>query len=453
MEKVFRDPVHDYITVNHPVISELIDTAEFQRLRRIKQLGTSSFTFHGAEHTRFSHCLGVYHIAKRITDYFSRNFPLEWNPDENLLTQCAALLHDVGHGAYSHTFEGLFNTDHEAVTREIITSPDTEINGILRRVSPDFPEKVASVISHEYSNPQVVQLISSQIDADRMDYLLRDAYFTGAVYGQFDLTWILRVIVPTENGIAFKYSGMHAVEDYIVSRYQMYMQVYFHASSRSMEVLLQKLLARAKFLYASQPDYFAISSPCLVPFFEQNHNLQDYLRLDDGVMNTYFQVWMSHDDKILADLASAYVNRHLLKSITFDPKTVELEDLEILSSLVEEAGFNPDYYTGIHSNYDLPYDFYRPSSEKPRTEINILQKNGSLTELSVLSPLIKSLTGTIHGNSRFYFPKIMLENPEFTKYIVNDSLVINQNFTDRNFTASENTDDSVSKQLSLDDNL
>ena len=89
MEKVFRDPVHDYITVNHPVISELIDTAEFQRLRRIKQLGTSSFTFHGAEHTRFSHCLGVYHIAKRITDYFSRNFPLEWNPDENLLTQCA----------------------------------------------------------------------------------------------------------------------------------------------------------------------------------------------------------------------------------------------------------------------------------------------------------------------------------------------------------------------------
>ena len=453
MEKVFRDPVHDYITVNHPVISELIDTAEFQRLRRIKQLGTSSITFHGAEHTRFSHCLGVYHIAKRITDYFSRNFPLEWNPDENLLTQCAALLHDVGHGAYSHTFEGLFNTDHEAVTQEIITSPDTEINEILRKVSPDFPEKVASVISHEYSNPQVVQLISSQIDADRMDYLLRDAYFTGAVYGQFDLTWILRVIVPTENGIAFKYSGMHAVEDYIVSRYQMYMQVYFHASSRSMEVLLQKLLARAKFLYASQPDYFAISSPCLVPFFEQNHNLQDYLRLDDGVMNTYFQVWMSHDDEILADLASAYVNRHLLKSITFDPKTVELEDLEILSSLVEEAGFNPDYYTGIHSNYDLPYDFYRPSSEKPRTEINILQKNGSLTELSVLSPLIKSLTGTIHGNSRFYFPKIMLENPEFTKYIVNDSLVINQNFTDRNSTASENTDDSVSKQLSLDDNL
>lgn len=363
----------------------------------------------------------MYHIAKRITDYFSLNFPLEWNPDENLLTQCAALLHDVGHGAYSHTFEGLFGTDHEAVTREIITSPQTEVNAILRQVSADFPEKVASVISHEYPNPQVVQLISSQIDADRMDYLLRDAYFTGAVYGKFDLTWILRVIVPTENGIAFKYSGMHAVEDYIVSRYQMYMQVYFHASSRSMEVLLQKLLARAKALYKKYPEYFAMSSPCLVPFFREEHRLEDYLRLDDGVMNTYFQIWMTHEDPILADLARAYVNRHLLKSIKFNRDTVSLDDLSILTQLVEKAGYDPDYYTGVHSNYDLPYDFYRPSSQKPRTEIKILQKDGALTELSVLSPLIKSLTGTIHGNSRFYFPKEMMENPEFTKHIQNDT--------------------------------
>lgn len=447
MEKVFRDPVHDYITVTDSVISELIDTAEFQRLRRIKQLGTSSFTFHGAEHTRFSHCLGVYHIARRITDYFSLTFPLEWNPDENLLTQCAALLHDVGHGAYSHTFEGLFDTDHEAMTREIITSSYTEINAVLRKVAPDFPEKVASVISHKYPNPQVVQLISSQIDADRMDYLLRDAYFTGAVYGQFDLTWILRVIVPTENGIAFKYSGMHAVEDYIVSRYQMYMQVYFHAASRSMEVLLQKLLARAKVLYIQNPDYFVLNSPCLVPFFEQKANLQDYLRLDDGVMNTYFQAWMNHPDSILSDLATAYINRHLLKSIKFDRDKVGAEQLTVLADLVEAAGFDPEYYTGIHSNYDLPYDFYRPSSERPRTEIKILQNNGSLTELSAISPLIKSLTGTIHGNSRFYFPKIMLENPDFSKHIVNDSFVAEVTMT------TEKTSEPDSQQLLLDETI
>ncbi len=420
MEKVFREPVHNYIHVDNQTIYDLINTAEFQRLRRIKQLGTSSYTFHGAEHSRFSHCLGVYHIAKTITDAFSMKYPLEWNPDENLVTQCAALLHDVGHGAYSHTFEGLFNTDHEAVTREIITSPNTEINAVLRRISADFPERVASVISHKYPNPQVVQLISSQIDADRMDYLLRDSYYSGVVYGQFDIARILHVITPVTDGIAFKFSGLHAVEDYIVSRYQMYMQVYFHPASRSMEVLLKNLLARAKVLYPEHIEYFTMTSPCLVPFFEFNNTLQDYLRLDDGVMNTYFQTWMTCDDAILSDLASAYINRHLLKSVRFTKNTAHL--LDKLRTLVAENGFDPAYYTGVHDNFDLPYDFYRPNSDKPRTQIEILQKDGTLTELSELSPLVASLTGTIHGNSRFYFPKIMLENEEFMSFIKNDEI-------------------------------
>lgn len=422
MEKVFREPVHNYIHVNHQTIYDLINTAEFQRLRRVKQLGTSSYTFHGAEHSRFSHCMGVYHIAKTITDHFTASYPLAWNPDENLVTQCAALLHDVGHGAYSHTFEGLFNTDHEAVTREIITSPTTEINAVLRKVAPDFPEKVASVISHQYPNPQVVQLISSQIDADRMDYLLRDSYYTGVVYGQFDLARILHVILPVPDGIAFRISGLHAVEDYIVSRYQMYMQVYFHPASRSMEVILKNLLARAKFLYPDHIEYFMLTSPRLIPFFEQNHTLHDYLALDDGVTNTYFQTWMSSDDSILADLAQAYINRHLFKSVEVDHETEP--SVILLRKMVADAGFDPDYYTGIHDNFDLPYDFYRPDSENPRTQIEILQKDGHLTELSELSSLVASFTGTIHGNRRFYFPKIMLDHENFTKYIQNDKVVL-----------------------------
>lgn len=428
LEKVFRDPVHDYIHVENKTIYDLINTAEFQRLRRIKQLGTSSYTFHGAEHSRFSHCMGVYHIAKTITEWFTKSYPKIWNPEENLVTQCAALLHDVGHGAYSHTFEGLFGTDHEAMTREIITSPATEINAVLRQVSPDFPEQVASVISHDYPNPQVVQLISSQIDADRMDYLLRDAYYTGAVYGQFDLTRILRVIAPAENGIVFRVSGMHAVEDYIVSRYQMYMQVYFHPASRSMEVILQNLLKRAKVLYRSEKKYFTQTSPCLIPFFENSQNLQDYLALDDGVMNTYFQAWTSHEDNCLSQLARMYVNRHLLKSLEFnqgqeqqlDLFSSEASLLDKLRESVRKQGFDPQYFTGIHSNFDLPYDFYRPNSNKPRTQIEILKKDGALTELSEVSPIVASLAGTIHGNSRFYFPKVMLENPEFMHLIRNN---------------------------------
>ena len=420
MEKIFREPVHNFIHVENQVIYDLINSAEFQRLRRIKQLGTSSYTFHGAEHSRFSHCMGVYHIAKTITDQFSLKYPLEWDPDENLVTQCAALLHDVGHGAYSHTFEGLFDTDHEEITRQIIISPETEINGILRHVSPDFPHQVASVISHEYPNPQVVQLISSQIDADRMDYLLRDSYYAGVTYGQFDLTRILHGIRPVPDGIAFNVNSLHAVEDYIVSRYQMYMQVYFHPASRAMEVILKKLLARAKDLYPQHLDYFKRTSPCLIPFFEGQHDLQDYLALDDGVMNTYFQAWQTCHDAILADLARAYVNRHLLKSVRVTQETEGL--LPELEDMVTAAGFPAAYYTGIHDNFDLPYDFYRPDAKSPRTQIEIYQKNGQMSELSELSPLVASLAGTIHGNRRFYFPKVMLENEEFAAFIENDTL-------------------------------
>lgn len=428
-EKVFRDPVHNYITVNHPVIYDLINSKEFQRLRRVKQVSTTVFTFHGAEHSRFSHCLGVYEIARRVTEIFDAKFPEIWDTNEDLLTMVAALLHDVGHGAYSHTFEKLFDTDHEAITQEIITSPDTEVNAILRQVSPDFPEKVASVINHTYHNKQVVQLISSQIDCDRMDYLLRDSYYSGANYGQFDLTRILRVIRPTKDSIVFEYNGMHAVEDYIVSRFQMYMQVYFHPASRAMEVLLQNLLKRAKYLYHIDSHFFEKTSPNLIPFLANQASLADYLSLDDGVMNTYFQAWISAEDDILADLASRFVNRKVFKSVTFEEES--RKDLSHLVELVKSVGFDPDYYTGIHVNFDLPYDIYRPEKREPRTEINMIQKDGSVVELSTISPIVKTLTGTIYGDRRFYFPKEMLRDDdlftqtknEFMSYISNDHFV------------------------------
>lgn len=428
-EKVFRDPVHNYITVNHPVIYDLINSKEFQRLRRVKQVSTTVFTFHGAEHSRFSHCLGVYEIARRVTEIFDAKFSEIWDSNENLLTMVAALLHDVGHGAYSHTFEKLFDTDHEAITQEIITSPDTEVNAILRGVSPDFPENVASVINHTYHNKQVVQLISSQIDCDRMDYLLRDSYYSGARYGQFDLTRILRVIRPTADGIVFEYNGMHAVEDYIVSRFQMYMQVYFHPASRAMEVLLQNLLKRAKYLYHIDSHFFKKTSPNLIPFLTNQACLADYLSLDDGVMNTYFQAWMAAEDDILADLASRFVNRKVFKSVTFEEES--RKDLSHLVELVKSVGFDPDYYTGIHVNFDLPYDIYRPEKKEPRTEINMIQKDGSVVELSTISPIVKTLTGTIYGDRRFYFPKEMLSDDdlfahtkkEFMSYISNDHFV------------------------------
>ena len=245
-EKVFKDPVHRYVHVRDQVIWDLIKTREFQRLRRIKQLGTTYLVFHGAEHSRFNHSLGVYEIVRRIVDDVFKGRP-EWDEDERLLVLCAALLHDLGHGPFSHAFENVFETDHEYFTRQILLG-DTEVNAVLRRVANDFPEKVAQVIEKTYPNELVVSLISSQIDADRMDYLQRDAYYTGVSYGHFDMERIMRVMRPRENGVVIKESGMHAVEHYIMSRYQMYLQIYFHPVSRSAEVVLNHILKRVKVL-------------------------------------------------------------------------------------------------------------------------------------------------------------------------------------------------------------
>jgi HD superfamily phosphohydrolase len=445
IEKVFRDPVHNYVHVQHQVILDLINSKEMQRLRRIKQLGTSSLTFHGAEHSRFSHSLGVYEISRRICDLFQRNFPMEkvgeggWDDRERLVTLCAALLHDVGHGPYSHTFEHIFHTDHEAITVAIITSPETEVYQILNRVEAGFPDKVASVITKTYPNPQVVQMISSQIDADRMDYLLRDAYFTGTEYGTFDLTRILRVIRPYAGGIAFSMNGMHAVEDYIVSRYQMYVQVYFHATSRGMEVILAHLLNRATELYQEDEELFQAHSQLLLPFLKQEFTLDEYLKLDDGVLNTYFTQWTEENDPILSDLAKRFLNRKPLKSARFDEES-QLSLIEELKILVEKVGFNPKYYTAINSSFDLPYDFYRPTSGIHRTQIELQEKDGSLVELSKASQLVAALAGQTQGDQRFYFPKEMIDPTlqnhydlfwdtyqEFAKHIRNGALITTDN--------------------------
>lgn len=399
---VFKDPVHDYIHVTYPLILDLIDTKEFQRLRRIKQLGTALFTFHGAEHSRFSHSLGVYELARQITDRFARYFPEEWESSAQLVTLCAALLHDIGHGPFSHTFEQIFGTDHEAWTQQIILDPTTEIHQVLSQVSPTFPQEVVSVIDKTHPNPQVVQLISSQIDADRMDYLLRDAYFTGVNYGKFDLSRILRVIRPYPNGVAFAYAGMHAVEDYIVSRYQMYMQVYFHPVSRGMEVTLNQLLTRARDLY--QAGNLQQTPPFLTPFFEDDYTLADYLALDDAVLTTAIGMFCENNDPILKTLAHMFYNRHPLKSVGFD-KTKDAEAVAYLQDLVDQLGYDKKYFTQTNRSSDLSYDY----SLKGQAPIILMHPDSSSVELSAVSPIVRILSDHLHGNERLYVPAEILK--------------------------------------------
>src|SRR5699024_897969 len=246
-----------------------------------------------------------------------------------------------------------------------------------------------------------------QIDADRMDYLQRDAYYTGVSYGHFDMERILRVMRPIEDQVVIKSTGMHAVEDYIMSRYQMYWQVYFHPVTRSAEVILSKILHRVKFLYETGYT-FKLKPTHFQSFFNQEITLRDYLRLDEAVVYYYFQSWLEEDDFILYDLCERFINRRLFKYIEFNPNTQMKEWME-LYRLFQDADIHPDYYLVVDSSSDLPYDFYRPGEEEERLPIHLQMPNHELKELSRHSDIVESISGKKRTDHKLYFPKDLLE--------------------------------------------
>lgn len=370
-EKVFRDPVHRYVHVKDKLIWDLINSAEFQRLRRIRQLGTCYITFHGAEHSRFNHSLGVYEIVRRMLLQLADK--VTFTEEEKLLALSAALLHDLGHGPFSHSFEKVFGTNHEEWSQKIIEG-DTQVHRILAGVSPDFPQKVSQVIGKTYSNTLITSMISSQMDADRMDYLLRDTYYTGTNYGYFDMERILRVMRPYAGKVAIKHTGMHAVEDYIVSRYQMYWQVYFHPTTRSAEVILRKIFERVKTLYEKGYD-FQWKPRHFLSFFLGHVSLQEYLDLDEAVVTFYMGEWKKEKDPILSDLCHRFMNRRLFKYVEYQEDGSNQEWMDELKQLFSAIGIDPDYYLVVDSPSDLPYDVYRAGDEE-RVPINILFPGG-----------------------------------------------------------------------------
>ncbi len=400
-EKVFKDPVHNYIYVDSPIIWALIDTPEFQRLRRIRQLGTSFYTFHGAEHSRFSHSLGVYEITRRMISQFERNRYEDWPREERLVCLCAALLHDLGHGPFSHSIERVFDVHHEAWSCRFILG-DTEVNRVLRRVSEDFPQRVADVIAKTYPQSIAVSLISSQMDADRMDYLLRDAYFTGVNYGTFDLERILRMIRPYKGNIVVKESGMHAVEHYLMSRYQMYWQIYFHPVTRSSEIILRNILIRAKQLYEANYPFLFLLDP-LPALLTNKLTIHDYYQLDDSFLQTVMLRWREEADPILADLCDRFMNRRLFKYMPIagdrDPLIQEMRER------ASQAGIDPFYYIAIDYPTDHFYDIYHGGGANAKTPILLLTDRDEVVEISERSQIVRSVSGPQQGTHHLYYPE------------------------------------------------
>lgn len=405
-EKVFKDPVHNYIHVQDLIIWRLINTREFQRLRRIRQLGTTYLTFHGAEHSRFSHSLGVYEITRRIISQFERSGYKDWIPEERMLTLCAALLHDLGHGPFSHSIEEAFEMNHEDWTCRIILE-DTGITEILREVSPDFPQKVASVIAKTYEHEIVVNLVSSPLDADRMDYLLRDAYYTGVNYGTIDIDRILRVLRPFNGRVVVKETGMHAVEDYLMSRYQMYWQVYFHPVTRSSEIVLRQIFRRAKALFLSGYDFKFMIEP-LADLFQGEVTVEQYLLLDEALIQTAFMQWTLENDELLSSLCSRFIHRKLYKYVEME--NLESERIDEIRRSFAEVGLNPDYDLEIDFPTDLPYDVFRPGEDFDSNQILLLDRKDRLREISEVSDIVRSISGIHRGRYHLYFPQDKLNS-------------------------------------------
>ncbi|CAH0121976.1 MULTISPECIES: HD domain-containing protein [unclassified Paenibacillus] len=389
-EKVFKDPVHQYIHVQDQTIWDLINTREFQRLRRIRQLGTSYLTFHGAEHSRFSHSLGVYEITRRIISQFERRDDADWPQEERMLALCAALLHDLGHGPFSHSIEEAFRMHHEDWTCRIIME-DSEINAVLSRIAPDFPERVAAVIRKTYEKPIVVNLVSSPLDADRMDYLLRDAHFTGVNYGTFDMDRILRLLRPHQGRIVVKESGMHAVEDYFMSRYQMYWQVYFHPVTRSSEIILRQIFRRAKELFDSGHRFRFMIEP-LPALFKGEISMKQYVQLDEALVQTVFMQWIQDEDEILSDLCRRFIERKLYKYSV----------IPALDRMLEEELRDQFRQAGLHPDYDLEVDY--PTDEAMTARIWLLDRHGHVKDIAEVSDIIRSIGGIHKGKYRLYYP-------------------------------------------------
>ena len=396
--KVLKDPVHSYIHIHYEVIWNCLDSKEFQRLRRIRQLGGDFQVYPTAEHSRFSHSLGVYEIVRRMVTEV-KSLCVELTEYEKVCVMLAGLLHDVGHGPFSHAFEHITNHSHEEYTAKIILG-NTELNAILRAVSEKLPQDIVSIIQHTHENDILNQIVSGQLDADRMDYLLRDSYFTATSYGQFDLERILRTmrVRKTNEGrkvIVVKYTGIHSVEDYIMARYQMYWQVYYHPVARSYEAVFIQLFNRLKDIFKVDKDYFE-DMKVLIPFLEKSEvSVEEYFKLDENSLLYCCALIQDKEDKIAADLARRLQNRNLFEYVDYDE-----ENLAQIKNMLKENNLDERYYLKIES---IEASVYSPYKGR---KILIEKLNGDIVALEKASTIVESITkGQTKKEGTIFFPK------------------------------------------------
>ena len=421
--KIFRDPVHDIIpfedTPDDRLLLDLINTSEFQRLRRIKQLGFTEFVFPGANHSRFAHSLGVMQLARLILERIQR-LGIEVSAPHVTLVLVAALLHDVGHGPFSHAFENVTSDNHERRTLEIILSGQTEINKVLTASEEALPEKLRAFFSSDFESSLdedalplfLTQVVSSQLDADRFDYLLRDSHATGTDYGRFDLKWLVEHLHLDMRKKRFYLSSKAqiAAEQYVFARYHMYRTVYFHKTTRAAEVMFKLALKRYKELLAqassaeAKREVVSNAPHAVVSAFSGAIPLPQYLSLDDHSVTEFLKACAFCPDTILNSLATDLLHRRLFKATDVSNVTADkvANFTEKAKEVIAAKGFDVNYFFATDTPGDTPYKGYDPDAEEPVTQIYI-EAPGGMKELSILSYTVGALKKG-YRLLRYYYP-------------------------------------------------
>ena len=382
--KVFRDPLYGFITVDYKIIADLIDSREVQRLRRIRQLSGVCMVFQTAEHSRFTHSLGAYQMANLVCQNVEGMEAV--SEYERLVFLCAALLHDIGHGPYSHAFEHTTMENHESMTAKIILNPKTTVNKILS-ISDTLASDIASVIAHDNRFPLIESLVSSQLDVDRMDYLSRDAYYTGADYGHIDYLKILRSMKIVDNKLLVRASGVHSIESYLMSRYHMYFQVYYHPVGRAYECILESIYKRIKDLYLVN-GYFSESVRAFLNVINDSNDIDSYIEIDDAYVNGFIKAFTKSEDPILNKLSNAFMDRHLFDFIDLndDPEPT-------LVSTIKEK-YNNENKKYFYYDVSVSAVAYLHARKSDIFDIKVLLPNGKIKSLDAYSPIVKSLASS-----------------------------------------------------------
>src|SRR5689334_11066387 len=400
-ERIYRDPVHNIIRLQTDsdegeLMMRLIDAAEFQRLRRIKQLGLGLYTYQGAEHSRFTHSLGAFHLMTRVLDRLAETYAID--PEDRIAARAAALLHDVGHGSFSHVMENVLHFHHEKWTVQVILDEGSEIGELLRSHSDDLPAKVASIIEGKFQPSALAQLVSSQLDVDRMDYLLRDSLMTGAKYGIYDLEWIINALAIDEaaDRIYVEARGVYAVEEYLQARYYMFRQVYFHRTLRSAEAALRSIIRRALWLLDQGVGVWHAPGTAFEKILRREElSIGEHLQIDDSDFVFHVKQWQNASDAILSDLSCRFISRRMFKAIDLDmPQDQKGEFLMSARQTVAGAGFDPDYYFIEDRASDVPYySYYETEKAEPKTHIYVESGYASpqIREISEVSNVVRGL--------------------------------------------------------------